>query len=66
MFILIGSASLPVFGPINFAKLAVEAALVLYAVEYVLRLNRKGGLALQAGCMLVLAVVAVQGIDGFL
>ena len=66
MSILIGSASLPVFGPVNFAKLAVEAALVLYAVEYVLRLNRKGGLALQAGCMLVLAVVTVQSITGFL
>ena len=63
MFILIGSASLPVFGPINFARLAVEAALVLYAVEYVLRLQRKGGIVLQAGCMLVLAVVTLQNIS---
>jgi len=66
MFILIGTASLPVFGPINFAKLAVEAALVLYAVEYVLRLHRKGRLALQAGCMAVLAMVAVKNIKGLI
>lgn len=66
MFILIGSANLPVFGPINFAKLAVEAALVLYAVEYVLRLQRKGGMALQAGCILVLVVVTLQSFTGLL
>jgi len=63
MFILLGSATIPAFGPINFAKLAVEAALVLYAVEYVLRLHRKGGLAIQTGCMMVLAIVTLQGMD---
>lgn len=65
MFILVASANLPVFGAINYAKLAAEAAVVLYAMEYVLRRQGLAGKVLQGGCLLVLLVVALQGLNYF-
>lgn len=62
LFILVAAASLPVFSGVNYARLAVEAAVVLYGVEYVLR--RLGGPSrlLRAGGMLALAVAAARGL----
>ncbi|MFM8331964.1 MAG: MraY family glycosyltransferase, partial [Candidatus Methylumidiphilus sp.] len=61
MSILVASASLPVFQEINYARLVAEGAVVLYALEYVLRRRGLGVNVLQGGCLLALAAVALQG-----
>lgn len=60
MGILVVSSSLPVFGEINYAKLATEAAVVLYSMESVLRRPGRGRWTMQAGCWLVLAFFTLR------
>ncbi|MGZ8242591.1 glycosyltransferase family 4 protein [Methylomagnum sp.] len=62
LFVLVAAASLPVFSGVNYARLAVRAAVVLYGVEYVLRRLDGPSLPLRGGAMLALAVVAVRGL----
>jgi UDP-GlcNAc:undecaprenyl-phosphate GlcNAc-1-phosphate transferase len=62
LFILLAAASLPMFSGVNYARLAVEAAVVLYGVEYVLRRLEGPSLLLRAGGMLTLAVLTARGL----
>jgi UDP-GlcNAc:undecaprenyl-phosphate GlcNAc-1-phosphate transferase len=62
LFVLVVAASLPVFSALNYARLAVEAAVVLYGVEYVLRRLERPSRLLRGGGMLALAAVAVKGL----
>src|SRR5690606_39600860 len=37
MFLLLAAANLPLFNQINYAKIAVQSAILLYGIEYILR-----------------------------
>lgn len=60
MFVLLTAASLPGLGKISYASLATEAAVVLYAVEFLLRRRGKGVLLLRGVIMLMFAAIAVR------
>ncbi len=62
LFMLVAAASLPVFSGTNHARLGVEAAVVLYGLEYLPRRRGGASLALRCGGMLALAVVAARGL----
>jgi UDP-GlcNAc:undecaprenyl-phosphate GlcNAc-1-phosphate transferase len=62
LFVLVAAASQPVFSGMNYALLAVEAAVALYGVEYVLRRLGRPSLALRGGGMLALAAAAARGL----
>jgi UDP-GlcNAc:undecaprenyl-phosphate GlcNAc-1-phosphate transferase len=60
MFILIASACLHIFGTINYAKLATEGAIILYALEYILRRPGVGINILTIGCLAILVMTTLQ------
>jgi UDP-GlcNAc:undecaprenyl-phosphate GlcNAc-1-phosphate transferase len=62
LFVLVAASTLPVFSGVNYARLAVEAAVVLYGVEYVLRRLDGPSRLLRGGGMLALAVVAARSL----
>jgi len=62
MFILIAAANLPVFTGENYPRLAVEFAVVLYGVEYLLRRGKTPARLLKLGAAAALAVFAGRGL----
>jgi UDP-GlcNAc:undecaprenyl-phosphate GlcNAc-1-phosphate transferase len=60
LFILLAAAALPVFGRVNFAKLAVYSAVMLYGVEFVLLRRRAAGRLLWAGTLAAFTVVGFK------
>ena len=57
MFILLAVAYLPVFQELNYAKLAIESAVLLYGVEFVLRRHRSPTRIIWGGALTGLMVV---------
>lgn len=57
MFVLLAAANLPVFNQVNYAKIAVQSAILLYGVEYVLR--RGGGTVWAVRCGGILALLSL-------
>jgi UDP-GlcNAc:undecaprenyl-phosphate GlcNAc-1-phosphate transferase len=58
MFVLLVAANLPVFSQVNYAKIAVQSAILLYGVEYVLRRGSGTVWAVRSGGMLALIALA--------
>lgn len=60
VFILLAAAKLPVFDPVNYAKLAIQSAVVLYGVEFVLRRPGAWSLALSIGAMAAFVIMGLK------
>jgi len=60
VFILLAAANLPVFGDVNYAKLAIQSAVVLYGVEFVLRRRSAASLAISIGAMAAFVIVGIK------
>jgi UDP-GlcNAc:undecaprenyl-phosphate GlcNAc-1-phosphate transferase len=60
IFILLAVAYLPLFQQLNYARLAVEAAVLLYGVEFVLRRQGAPSLILWSGAMMGFALVGTR------
>jgi UDP-GlcNAc:undecaprenyl-phosphate GlcNAc-1-phosphate transferase len=60
VFILLAAANLPVFGDVNYAKLAIQSAVVLYGVEFVLRRRTAASLTISIGAMAAFAIVGIK------
>lgn len=60
IFILLAVAYLPLFQQLDYAKLAVEAAVLLYGVEFVLRGQGTPTLILWSGAMMGFALVGTR------
>jgi UDP-GlcNAc:undecaprenyl-phosphate GlcNAc-1-phosphate transferase len=65
LFILVAASTLPVFSAVNYARLAVEAAVVLYGVEFALRRPGWSARLLRGAGMLALAGAAARGFGAF-
>jgi UDP-GlcNAc:undecaprenyl-phosphate GlcNAc-1-phosphate transferase len=61
-FILLAAANLPVFGDVNYAKLAIQSAVVLYGAEFVLRRQSAAGRAISIAAV---AAFVIAGIKAF-
>jgi len=62
VFILLAAANLPVFGEVNYAKLAIQSAVVLYGVEFVLRRRSAASLAISIGAMAAFVIVGIKAL----
>jgi UDP-GlcNAc:undecaprenyl-phosphate GlcNAc-1-phosphate transferase len=60
MFILLAAANLPVFGTVNYAKVAAYSAVMLYGVEFVLRRRSFCDRSVWVGTMAAFLVVGVR------
>ncbi|HYE37385.1 MraY family glycosyltransferase [Methylocaldum sp.] len=60
VFILLAAANLPVFGDVNYAKLAIQSAVVLYGVEFVLRRRSAASRAISTGAMVAFVIVGIK------
>ncbi|CAI8789725.1 glycosyltransferase family 4 protein [Methylocaldum szegediense] len=58
--ILLAAANLPVFDEVNFAKLAIQSAVVLYGAEFVLRKRSAAALAISVGAMAAFVIVGIK------
>ena len=62
VFILLAAANLPVFGDVNYAKLAIQSAVVLYGVEFVLRRRTAASRAISLGAVTAFVIVGVKAL----
>lgn len=58
MFVLLAAANLPVFNQVNYAKIAVQSAILLYGIEYILRRGSGTVWAVRGGGILALIALA--------
>ncbi len=62
IFILLAAANLAVFDEVNYAKLAIQSAVVFYSVEFVLRRRSAASLTISIGAMAAFVIVGVKAL----